>query len=86
MPRIQHLNFYDAIIQHNNKTREKKPTKEEQAAFLCSMNSYLGIMKHYNTQRLRRRMLRQHLSIWWWNLMYLSGGASKLVPRQKTIR
>lgn len=79
-------NFYDAIIQHNRKTREKKPTKEEQAAFLCSMNSYLGIMKHYNTQRLRRRMLRQHLSIWWWNLMYLSGGASKLVPRQKTIR
>ena len=79
-------NFYDAIIQHNNKTRKKKPSKEEQAAFLCSMNSYLGIMKHYNTLRLRRRMLRQHLSIWWWNLMYLSGGASKLVPRQKTIR
>jgi RNA-directed DNA polymerase len=79
-------NFYDAITQHNNKTREKKPRKEEQAAFLCSMNSFLGIMKHYNTYRLRRRMLRKHLSIWWWNLMYLSGSASKLVPRQKTIR
>ena len=79
-------NFYDAIIQHNNKTREKKPSKEEQAAFLCSMNSYLGIMQHYNTYRLRRRMLAKHLSIWWWNLMYLSGGASKLVPNQKTIR
>ncbi len=51
-------NFYDAIIQHNTKTREKKPGKEEQAAFLCSMNSYLGLMKHYNTHRLRRRMLK----------------------------
>ncbi len=79
-------NFYDAINQHNNKSREKKPSKEEQAAFLCSMNSYLGIMKHYNTYRLRRRMLRKHLSIWWWNLMYLTGSASKLVPRQRTIR
>ena len=79
-------NFYDAIVQHNSKTREKKPSKEEQAAFLCSMNSYLGLMKHYNTYRLRRRMLRKHLSIWWWNLMYLSGGASKLVPRQRTIQ
>ena len=79
-------NFYDAIAHHNTKTHEKKPSKDEQAAFLCSMNSYLGIMKHYNTYRLRRRMLRKHLSIWWWNLMYLSGGASKLVPRQRTIR
>ncbi|MEI6095698.1 MAG: reverse transcriptase/maturase family protein [Gammaproteobacteria bacterium] len=79
-------NFYDAIARNNLLTYEKKPSKEEQAAFLCSMNSYLGIMKHYNTYRLRRRMLRKHLSISWWNLMYLSGGASKLVPRQRTIR
>ena len=79
-------NFYDAIVQSNLITYEKKPSKDEQAAFLCSMNSYLGLMKHYNTYRLRRRMLRKHLSIWWWNLMYLSGGASKLVPKQKTIR
>ena len=79
-------NFYDAMIEHNSKTCEKKPSKEEQASFLCSMNSYLGIMKHYNTYQLRRRMLRKYLSIWWWNLMYLSNGASKLVPKQKTIR
>ena len=79
-------NFYDAMIEHNSKTCEKRPSKEEQASFLCSMNSYLGIMKHYNTYQLRRRMLRKHLSIWWWNLMYLSNGASKLVPKQKTIR
>ena len=78
-------NFYDAMKQKNELTKEKKPSREEQAAFLCSMNSYLGMMKHYNTYRLRRGMLRTHLSIWWWNLVYLSGG-SKLVLKQKTVR
>ena len=78
-------NFYDAIMHHNDRAQASEPTPEEQAAFLCSMNSYLGMMKHYNTYNLRRRMLKKHLSIWWWNLVYLSGG-SKLVSRQKTVR
>ena len=79
-------NFYDAIIKHNAVASERKPSKEEQAAFLCSMNSYLGIMKHYNTYGLRKRMLIKHLSAWWWNLVYFSGGCTKLTPKQKTIR
>ncbi len=79
-------NFYGAIARSNHIVREKKPTKDEQAAFLSSMNSYLGIMKHYKTHRLRKRMLIKHLSAWWWNLVYFSGGCAKLVLKQKTIR
>jgi RNA-directed DNA polymerase len=79
-------NFYDAIDRTNHTVREKKPTKDEQAAFLRSMNSYLGIMKHYKTHRLRKRMLIKQLSAWWWNLVYFSGGSAKLVLKQKTIR
>lgn len=79
-------NFYDAIARSNHIVREKKPTKDEQAVFLSSMNSYLGIMKHYKTHRLRKRMLIKHLSAWWWNLVYFSGGSAKLVFKQKTIR
>ncbi|HFK3115985.1 TPA: reverse transcriptase/maturase family protein [Legionella pneumophila] len=79
-------NFYDAIMRHNKLTQERKPTKEEQAAFLCSMNSYLGILKHYNTYHLRKRMLIKHLSAWWWNLMFFSGGCAKLVAKQRTVR
>jgi RNA-directed DNA polymerase len=79
-------NFYDAIARQNHIVSKEKPSNDARAAFLCSMNSYLGLMKHYSTYRLRRRMLKKHLSIWWWNLMYLSGGARKLVPKQKTIR
>lgn len=79
-------NFYDAIKKHNLITAKSKPNKEEQAAFLCSMNSYLGIMKHYDTYRLRRKMLKKHLSIWWWNLFYIRAGYSKLTQIQKAVR
>lgn len=78
-------NFYDAITKHNQIASRGKPSKEEQAAFLCSMNSYLGIMKHYDTYTLRRRMLKKHISIWWWNLFYISAGYSKLTQTQKTV-
>ena len=79
-------NFYNAIAKQNRIACAHKPTKQEQAAFLQVMNSYLGILKHYSTYRLRKQMLIKHLSIWWWNLAYFSGGCSKLVFKQKTIR
>ncbi|KTD63460.1 reverse transcriptase/maturase family protein [Legionella shakespearei] len=79
-------NFYDAIVRHNKVVIERKPTKDEQRAFLCSVNSYPGILKHYNTYGFRKRMLFRHLSIWWWNLMYCSGGCAKLVSRQRMAR
>ena len=79
-------NFYNAIEHHNQLIKERKPTQEEQTAFLCSMNSYLGIMKHYNTYRLRKRMLVKHVSVWWWNLMYCSGGCAKLVSKQRKAK
>ena len=79
-------NFYDAITKHNLIASKGKPSKEDQAAFLCSMNSYLGIMKHYDTYKLRRKMLKKHISIWWWNLFYISAGYSKLSQTQKTVR
>ena len=79
-------NFYDAIARSNVIASEHKPSREEQAIFLCSMNSYLGIMKHYNTHRLRKRMLIKYLSAWWWNLVYFSGGCAKLVLKKRTVR
>lgn len=66
-------NFYQAIQEQNKIARDHKPTKEEQAAFLSSMNSYLGILKHYKTYNLRKRMIRKHLSGWWENIFYAKG-------------
>ncbi|MFO9238214.1 reverse transcriptase/maturase family protein [Legionella pneumophila serogroup 1] len=79
-------NFYDAITKHNAVVKDRKPLIEEQMAFLCSINSYLGILSHYQTYRLRKGMLKKHLSIWWWNLMFFSGGCAKLVAKQRTVR
>ncbi|MDP2903352.1 MAG: reverse transcriptase/maturase family protein [Methylovulum sp.] len=77
-------NFYMAIEKHNALVIEHKPSKEQQAAFLSSMNSYLGIMKHYKTHQLRKRMLFKNLSGWWWRRVYLSGGMTKFVLKEKS--
>jgi len=79
-------NFYDAIQKQNTLVKGYKPSKEQQAAFLSSMNSYLGILKHYKTHKLRKRLLFKNLSGWWWNRVYLSGGIAKFVLKEKTIK
>ncbi|MDB0002660.1 hypothetical protein N9545_06860 [Salibacteraceae bacterium] len=60
-------NFYNAIEKQNKVIQEHKPTKEDKAAFLSSMNSYLGIMKHYKSYKLRKRMIFKRLSGYWFN-------------------
>jgi len=76
-------NFYNAIEKQNEIARDHKPTKEEQQTFQSSMNSYLGIMKHYNSYKLRKQMIFKNLSAWWWNYVYLSGGIAKFVLKRK---
>lgn len=50
-------NFYAAIEKQNPIAREHKPTNEEKEQFLSSINSYLGIMKHYKTYNIRKQIL-----------------------------
>ncbi len=78
-------NFYDAMVKHNLIAKDHKPTKEERMDFLCSINSYLGILSHHQTYRLRKGMLEKHLSLWWWNLMYLNNECTKMVNRQRAV-
>ena len=77
-------NFYNAIEKQNPIARDHKPTKEEQQSFQSSMNSYLGIMKHYKSYKLRKEMLSKNLSAWWWNYVFLSGGIAKFEMKTKT--
>jgi RNA-directed DNA polymerase len=79
-------NFYTAIAKQNALVKEHKPSKQQKASFLSCMNSYLGLMKHRNTYKLRKKMLFTKLSSWWWNHMYLSGGLAKFVIRAKSIK
>jgi hypothetical protein len=79
-------NFYHAIEKQNKIARDHKPDSDEQKAFLSSMNSYLGIMKHYKTYNLRKQMIFKNLSGWWWNYAFLSGGISKFVLKEKPAK
>jgi RNA-directed DNA polymerase len=78
-------NFYNAIEKQNKIARDHKPTKEEQQAFQNSMNSYLGIMKHYKTYNLRKSMIKKRLSAWWFNYVF-SSRYEKFVFKKRVVK
>ncbi len=59
-------NFYQKIQFWNNLFSQEIAgggvSKKNLNNFIASVNSYLGIMKHYNTYKLRKKMLTQNLS------------------------
>jgi len=51
-------NFYQAIHKWNKIiNKNNNLSEEEKQMFLSSVNSYLGIMKHYKTSNLRRKII-----------------------------
>lgn len=72
-------NFFRAIERQNEIARDHKPSMEERERFRSSINSYLGIMKHFKTYNLRKRTIFRNLSAWWWNYTYLKGGIGKFI-------
>ena len=79
-------NMYNAISKFNAIARTQKINPNNVDALLCSMNSYLGIMKHYKSYKIRKIMTTKGLSGWWWNHVYVSRGATKLVKKNKKVR
>ena len=82
-------NFYNTIQKQNKIVQNRKPTKDEQEALLSSLNSYLGLMKHYQSFKLRKQMISKNktgLSGWWFNYVYLTGGFAKFVLKKKVRR
>ncbi len=79
-------NFYQAIQKQSTIAKDHKPSEAELVSFQSGMNSYLGIMKHYQSYKLRKRMLFKNLSAWWWNQVYLSGGIAKFVRKKRRCK
>jgi retron-type reverse transcriptase len=79
-------NFYQAIGIQNKIAREHRPSQVEKTAFQSSMNSYLGIMKHYKSYKIRKSMLFENLSAWWWNYTSLKGGYTKFVLKNTVVK
>lgn len=71
-------NFYDSIMRHNAVVAGHVPSSAERAAFRASMNSYLGVMGHFDSRRLRRSMVGQHVH-GWWKYAHTNGDVSKFV-------
>jgi len=79
--------FYDTITLWNKSLKENKNTlsREDLKLFLSSINSYLGIMKHYETYKIRKKMLLKNLSAYYWNHFYISSGYCKLVLKARRV-
>jgi len=80
-------NFYESIKKWNTtiKDNRQKLSKNLLAQFMACINSYLGTLQHFNTYRLRKRMIwRLHPAFF--NYVYVSGGYSKLVLKVKPIK
>jgi len=74
-------NFYATIKKYNSMVRKKKPSNAEIERFLSSINSYLGMMKHWKTYNLRKKIIAKSISAYWWNHTYVNKRKSKLVSR-----
>ncbi len=73
-------NFHNSIITHNAAAVGRVPSRAEQQAFLASMNSYLGLLRHYDTRRLRYSILAKYVK-GWWSYAEVTPGAEKFVLR-----
>ena len=64
-------NFYKKVNFFSNLIDQKKIVSNLQDKFLSSLNSYLGLMFHYQTYRLRKKILKKYLSCYWNNWVIL---------------
>ena len=72
-------NFYHSVQKQNHIARDHKPIPEEKEYFISSMNSYLGIMKHYKSYNIRKSNIKRNLSGWWWNYVKVKNEYGKFV-------
>jgi RNA-directed DNA polymerase len=74
-------NFYDQIRRWNIllHSQENQLKPEQVKAVISSANSYLGLLKHYRTARLRRKIF-DSFSVYWWNFAYIHNNVVKTRP------
>ena len=58
-------NMYDRISILNDIVEQRPPTRADRRLFVSSINSYLGIMRHYSTFKKCSALMNRYLSIWW---------------------
>ena len=74
---IQAQNIVIKAICRNNST----PSEENFEQFISTMNSYLGLMRHFSTFRLRERMLNKYLSRLWYRFVTVDQNINKFTVK-----
>jgi hypothetical protein len=80
--------FLETVEKWNTLIRENngKFTASEQDGFLSSINSYLGLIKQCSSYRLRKKILLNNFSAYFWNMFSISGGYSVVAKKRKKAR
>jgi hypothetical protein len=79
--------FYESVRGWNNMILEKKDKIEKGSVekFVAGVNSYLGIMKHYNTYKLRKKMMMKNIIKEWWSYVSLDVSFNKIELIKKVL-
>jgi len=72
-------NFRKALTRHNLIVARRPPSREQKAAFLASMNSYLGILSHSQSWRFRTESVATRMSPHWARRFALVSDGTKFV-------
>lgn len=77
------LGFCLGAVDRLNRRAEAEAGFAENNAFhfVSVLNSYLGLMKHFSSYRLKRKVML-HIGKEWWKVMYISGHIEKAVTRK----
>jgi len=78
-------NFQKSIQENNLLIKNHKPSKEERTHFISSVNSYLGILKHYKTYKIRSKILINKISDLWFKQISIYGKSEKIIKRIKGV-
>jgi retron-type reverse transcriptase len=66
-------NCYNVLNQQNEIVNTATIDKSRVMKFISQMNSYLGIMKHYHTFRLRQHIIQKKMDRRWWKFIFVKG-------------
>lgn len=72
-------NFEQSILRFNRLADDHKPVKEERASLISSVNSYLGILRHYKSYHARKSIVAERLSPLWMRQVAIFGKTEKLI-------
>jgi hypothetical protein len=77
-------NFKKMLFNYNKMVIDHKPDKNERNAFISSVNSYLGILRHYKTYRQRQHIIKKYISSFWYkHITIYSDKFEKIIKCQR---